>query len=87
MMVGSVHLQEYLELIYWLKRTDYSGWCSLDLFPYREDGIGSAQESINWVKEMIKAVDSVDNKEIEKIINEGDAVKSLALLRKMIFKH
>jgi len=87
MMVGSVHLQEYLELIYWLKRTDYSGWYSLDIFPYREDGIGSAQESINWVKEMIKAVDSVDNKEIEKIINEGDAVKSLALLRKMIFKH
>ena len=87
MMVGSVHLQEYLELIYWLKRTDYSGWYSLDIFPYREDGIGSAQESINWVKEMIKAVNSVDNKEIEKIINEGDAVKSLALLRKMIFKH
>jgi len=87
MMVGSVHLQEYLELIYWLKRTVYSGWYSLDIFPYREDGIGSAQESINWVKEMIKAVNSVDNKEIEKIINGGDAVKSLALLRKMIFKH
>ncbi len=35
---------------------------------------------------MIKAVNSVDNKEIEKIINEGDAIKSLALLRKMIFR-
>lgn len=86
MMVGSVHVQEYLELIYWLKRTNYSGWYSLDIFPYREDGIGSAKESINWVKAMIKAVNNIDNVEIEKVINESDAVKSLALLRKMIFK-
>ncbi len=86
MMVGSVHLQEYLELIYWLKRTGYQDWYSLDIFPYREDGIGSANESISWLKEMIKAVDSVPDREIEHTINEGDAVKSLALLRKMIFK-
>jgi xylose isomerase len=86
MMVGSVHLQEYLELLYWLKKTGYSGWYSLDIFPYREDGIGSARESISWLKEMIKAVDSVSYAEIEKTISGGDAVKSLALLRKMIFK-
>jgi hypothetical protein len=35
---------------------------------------------------MIKAVDSVPDEEEEKTISEGDAVKSLALLRKMIFK-
>jgi xylose isomerase len=86
MMVGSVHLQEYLELLYWLKKTGYKGWYSLDIFPYREDGIGSAKESISWLKEMIKAVDSVPEAEVEKTISEGDAVKSLALLRKMIFK-
>jgi xylose isomerase len=86
MMVGSVHLQEYLELIYWLKRTNYNGWYSLDIFPYREDGIGSARESINWIKEMIKAVNSIADEEIEKVLKEGDAVKSLELLRKMIFK-
>ena len=86
MMVGSVHLQEYLELLYWLKRTGYDGWYSLDIFPYREDGIGSANESISWLKEMIKAVNSVPGSEVEKTISEGDAVKSLALMRKMIFK-
>ena len=86
MMVGSVHLQEYLELLYWLKKTGYAGWYSLDIFPYREDGIGSAKESISWLKEMIKAVDSIPDAEVDKVINSGDAVKSLALMRKMIFK-
>ena len=33
MMVGSVHLVEYLELVYWLKRVDYKGWLTLDIFP------------------------------------------------------
>lgn len=85
MMVGSVHLQEYLELLYWVKKVGYNGWYSLDIFPYREDGIKSAEESIEWLKAMIKAVDSVDDEEIETVIKSGDAVRALALMRKMLF--
>ncbi len=86
MMVGSVHLQEYLELLYWIKKVGYSGWYSLDVFPYREDGVKSADESIEWLKAMIKAVDSVDDSEIEAVIKSGDAVGALALIRKMLFR-
>ena len=50
------------------------------------DGIGAASESITWLKAMIKVVESVDPGEIEKVIEEGDAVKSQALMRKMLFK-
>ena len=39
MMVGTVNLVEYLELAYWLKRVNYKGWLTLDIFPYREDGV------------------------------------------------
>lgn len=86
MMVGSVHLQKYLELIYWLKKTNYKGWYSLDIFPYREDEVEAASESIKWLKSIIEEVNSVDDSEIEKIISESDAVKSLSLIRKMLFK-
>lgn len=34
MMVASVHIPEYLELIYWLKKVHYKGWYSLDIFPF-----------------------------------------------------
>jgi sugar phosphate isomerase/epimerase len=86
LMVGAFHLQDYLEIIYWLKKVDYDGWFPLDQFPYRDDGIGVASESIAWLKSLIKVVESVDPEEIEKVIKEGDAVKSQALMRKMIFK-
>ncbi len=86
MMVGSVHLQEYLELLYWLKKVDYRGWYSLDIFPYREDGIKAANESIEWLKAMINAVGRLDEKAVEEVISRKDAVSALALMRKMIFK-
>lgn len=38
MIVGSVHTLELLEFFYWLRRTNYTGWVTVDQFPYREDG-------------------------------------------------
>ncbi|HEY3417397.1 MAG TPA: sugar phosphate isomerase/epimerase family protein, partial [Armatimonadota bacterium] len=38
MIAGSVHTLEYLEFFYWLRRTGYDGWLTIDQFPYREDG-------------------------------------------------
>ena len=50
MMVGSVHLVEYLELLYWLRRLDYRGWFTLDIFPYREDGVQAATQCRDWLE-------------------------------------
>lgn len=85
MMVGCIHIPEYLELLYWLQKTNYQGWYSLDIFPYRENGVNAANESIKMLKAMIAAVDSMNEADIEMIINEGDSTKSLSLIRKMIF--
>jgi len=86
MMIGSVHIPEYLELLYWLKKIDYSGWYSLDIFPYREDGIKAVNESIQMLKSMISAINNIYKEEIENIISSGDATKALALIRRMLFK-
>ncbi len=86
LIVGAFHFQDYLEIMYWLKKTGYDGWFSLDQFPYRDEGISACQESINMLKAIKKAVDDFDEREIEKVIAEGHAAKSVALMRKMIFK-
>ncbi|MCL4416495.1 MAG: sugar phosphate isomerase/epimerase [Actinobacteria bacterium] len=86
MMVGSVHIVEYLELMYWLKAINYNGWYSIDIYPFREDAIGAVNETIKWLKEMQNAVSTVDKKEIEEVINSEDSIKSSALVRKMLFK-
>jgi xylose isomerase len=82
MTFGSVHTIESLELIYWLDRLNYRGWYALDIFPYREDGIRAANESIKWIKGFNSILDKIGRNEIEKVVSEGDAMSMSALMRK-----
>ena len=81
MMVGSVHLVEYLELAYWLKRVDYQGWLTLDIFPYREDGVRAATECKRWMEGFFAAIDRVGMDTVGEVIREANACRSSALIR------
>jgi L-rhamnose isomerase len=82
MTFGSIHTIESLELIYWLDKLDYSGWYALDIFPYREDGVRAATESIQWIKGLHALLDSIGRKKIEEVIASGDAMVASEMLRK-----
>lgn len=81
MMVGSVHTIEYLELLYWLKRVGYEGWLTLDIFPYREDGVKAAKESIAWTQDMLQLLEAIDDEQVEQVIASGDATEASRLMR------
>ncbi|HEX7755171.1 MAG TPA: sugar phosphate isomerase/epimerase family protein [Niabella sp.] len=83
MIVSSVHFTTYVELLFWLKKTGYEGWISMDQYPYREDAVDAISESILWVKKYEQIV-ATHYKEIEALISENDAVKTSRFLRKLI---
>jgi xylose isomerase len=85
MMVGSVHLVENLEFFYWLKRTGYNGWVSIDQFLYREDGVKGTEESVRWIEECSRLADRLDESRIGSIFETGNAIEALGLLRELIF--
>ena len=82
MMVGSVHLVEYLEWLYWLRRLDYKGWLTLDIFPYREDGVRAAIESRDWIEGLFNAIDRVGMDQFKEVIDSADACSASGLVRK-----
>ena len=84
MMVGAVHLVAYLELAYWLERVGYKGWLTLDIFPYREDGVRAAQQCKAWMESFFKAVNRVGLAAIDKVIKEADATRSTELVRRAL---
>jgi xylose isomerase len=49
MIVGSVHTFEFLEFFYWLRRTGYEAWMTIEQYPYREDGREAVAESAEWL--------------------------------------
>jgi xylose isomerase len=84
MMVGSVHLVEYLELAYWLKRMKYQGWLTLDIFPYREDGVRAATQCKKWMEEFFAAIDHVGMDACAEVIRGADGCSAVDLVRRAL---
>jgi len=86
MMVGSVHPFEMLEFLYWLEKLKYKGPIVLDMFPYREDPLGAARQSIEFIKQMRNILKTVNEEEIKEIFTRQDAVASMRMIRKYFVK-
>lgn len=86
MIPGSVHTLEWVEFFYWLDRTGYDGWYSLDIFAFRErDKIAVARESLAWLETFAKAAERIDPEEAEAIYAKDDAMAAQAMLRRALF--
>lgn len=85
MIVGSVHLPEYFELLFWLQEIGYDGWYSMDQYPYREDAAKAVGESIAFLRSVEDLLNSDRRNEIRNIIQTGDATASTRWMRELIF--
>jgi sugar phosphate isomerase/epimerase len=85
MVPGSVHTLEWIELFYWLSRTGYDGWLSLDVFAYRErDKVAVGRESIAWLRALRDAAGRLDRAAIEEAMRTGDAMAATRLCREAL---
>ena len=57
MPIGSVHFLHFLEMFYWLKKLEYKGWYSLDMYPYRDDPDEAVKASITFIEKMDSLVE------------------------------
>ncbi|WP_320128629.1 sugar phosphate isomerase/epimerase family protein [uncultured Sphaerochaeta sp.] len=85
MILGSIHSIPFVEMCYWIKKTNYAGWISTDQYPYREDGRDACNETISWLKIFFDIVNRMDDEEVEKVIHGGNAVEGSRLMRKYMF--
>ncbi len=84
MMVASVNIPETLELVYWMKKLDYGGWLTLDVFPYREEKLPAAENCLAWMKALYDIVDRAGMERIENVVRGGDANEASRLVREML---
>lgn len=84
MIVGSVHSTVYVDLLYNLKKAGYSGWLSMDQYPYREDATDAIGESIHWVRRFEQVVEE-NYSEITELVKLNDAVETSRFMRKVLF--
>lgn len=85
MIVGSVHLVEYIELLHWLRETGYAGWYSMDQYPYREDGPAAVRESVAFLRDIEGLLTDTRREELRRLIAAGDATAATRHIRGMLF--
>jgi len=83
MIVGTVHTVCYIETLYWLDRCGYTGWLSMDQYPYREDAAGAIGESIIWLRRFDQIVEA-HRTEIDQLVKSEDAVATSRFLRSIL---
>ena len=86
LIVGSVHTLEYLEFLYWLRRTEYNGFMTIDQYPYREDGRDAVTESAEWLNILESLVADADLNGISEMLKRKDAIEASRFMRKLLFK-
>lgn len=84
MIVGSIHFMPFVEAIYWLKRIAYTGWLSLDLFPYREDPDLAVIESIAYLKRLNEIVDEIGMETISELLRQNDGARTLRVINRHV---
>lgn len=86
MVVGSVHLIEYVEFFFVLRKIDYAGWVSVDIFPFRENAFRATEESVEYMKIMNKMVDTLGYTQLhDSLQKDTDATEMLKYIREKLF--
>jgi xylose isomerase len=84
MIFGSVHTIEFIEMFYWLRRTGYNHFMSIDLFAYRTDPAQSVAEGVRWMRAFDTLIDRLGMEALGRLIADGDPVKTSAFLRETL---
>lgn len=81
MIAGSFRLVEYFEILYWLRESGYSGWYSIDQYPYRENGQGAIHASILFIRKLSAILDRLGTDVVRDLIAKRDPVQTARLVR------
>lgn len=72
--VGTIHTIEFLELLAWLRRVEYRGPLSLDIFPYREKPAEAIAYSIHVLKGLEKVLDGLGGDALVRGLSQDEAL-------------
>ncbi|NLJ50179.1 MAG: hypothetical protein GX428_11450, partial [Candidatus Atribacteria bacterium] len=85
-IAGSVNIWSNLEFFWYLKQTDYQGYVTLDMFPFREDPFEACSLAVRMIQSLEEIVDQLDSQKIREYQQKNNAVGSFELLRRVVLE-
>ncbi|MCL5987047.1 MAG: sugar phosphate isomerase/epimerase [Actinobacteria bacterium] len=87
MIFGTINFWEILEMFYYLNKTDFEGWCSIDVIAPRDDRVKMLQLGVNLIHDFKKLSDKLmkHEDEIDRNLKKHVFVDNMDLIRKIVF--
>ncbi|MCF0145191.1 MAG: sugar phosphate isomerase/epimerase [Eubacterium sp.] len=85
MITGSLRLTEFIEMFYALRKFDYDGFISVDIFPYREDSYEATRQSVLNMKKYDETIDKIGFDRLTELIQEGNPNRMTQAVREAVF--
>jgi xylose isomerase len=82
LMVGSVHFQQTLELLYYVRRLGYNGVLYFDTFPKHEDPVAECATNIAVVRGMLKLLERIGDAKLDDVLLHQNAVAGQQLIQR-----
>jgi L-rhamnose isomerase len=86
MIPGSVCFWELIELIFWLRETDYRGYYSIDISVPRGDPVAAVQQSVDNIRRLYRLAERLDRVTLLANLQSGDPTKNMKSISDEVFK-
>ena len=80
---GAATVWEHVEFYYWLMKMGYDGWCSADMFTYREDGAEALKRLVQVHQTCTRIAKKLLAMDVERIIRAGGHLEMMRILWNM----
>jgi xylose isomerase len=80
-VVGSVNTIEFIEVVYWLYKYGWEGWCGLDQYPFKNNALDAMLESILWIRGFENVIKKIGMEKLGQAIENDEPKMILRLLR------
>ena len=81
---GAVNVWDHVEFFYWVRKLGYSGWYSVDVFPYREDGSEVLHRTVQVCRKCCLMADRLAEMNVEELVRAGRHLEVMRLLWDMV---
>jgi xylose isomerase len=85
MVPGSVHLLEFLEMLYWLDRVGYDGWLMFDAQSPGYEPTHIMKTSLAFVKGLAALLERLDIPLLGEALANGDALTCISRIQRAMF--
>lgn len=84
MVPGTVNLWDYLEFALALKKVNYNGWITADVFPQRHDPIKIMTKTFEWMDYIFDIANKIDESKLAKMQSDLETFEIMDYIRSLL---